>query len=43
MTKKINVAIIGVGRIAEQHLKAIKKNHGFRLSAICDFNKKKMK
>ena len=41
MTKKINVAIIGAGRIAEHHLKAIKKNNGFKLVSICDLNKDK--
>lgn len=39
--KIINLAIIGAGRIAEHHLKAIKKNGGFKLIAICDLNKKK--
>ena len=41
MKKKINVAIIGAGRIAEHHLKSIKKNKGFKLVAICDLNKLK--
>ena len=41
MTKKIHVAIIGAGRIAEHHLKAIKKNPGFILVAICDLNRDK--
>ena len=41
MNKIINVAIIGAGRIAEHHLKAIKKINGFRLIAICDLNKDK--
>ena len=41
MNKKINVAIIGAGRIAEHHLKAIKYNYGFKLVAICDLNKDK--
>ena len=41
MTKNINIAIIGAGRIAEHHLKAIKKVRGFSLTAICDLNKDK--
>jgi UDP-N-acetyl-2-amino-2-deoxyglucuronate dehydrogenase len=43
INKKINVAIIGAGRIAEHHLKSIKKNKNFKLIAICDLNKKKAK
>ena len=39
--KMINVAIIGAGRIAEHHLKAIKNNRGFKLIAICDLDKDK--
>tara|TARA_B100001175_G_scaffold317284_1_gene333622 strand:- start:4619 stop:5704 length:1086 start_codon:yes stop_codon:yes gene_type:complete len=39
MINKTNVAIIGAGRIAEHHLKAIKKIHTFKLCAICDLNK----
>ena len=38
---KIRVVIIGAGRIAEHHLKAIKFNKGFELVAICDLNKEK--
>ena len=38
MKKKINVAIIGAGRIAEHHLKSIKKIKNFKLNAICDLN-----
>ena len=38
MNKRINVSIIGAGRIAEHHLKAIKKIRGFKLCAICDLN-----
>lgn len=41
MIKTVNVAIIGAGRIAEHHLKAIKKVRGFCLKAICDLNKDK--
>jgi UDP-N-acetyl-2-amino-2-deoxyglucuronate dehydrogenase len=39
--KIINLAFIGAGRIAEHHLKAVKKNVGFKLIAICDLDKKK--
>ena len=41
MTKKINVSIVGAGRIAEHHLKAIKKVQGFKLTAVCDLNPNK--
>ncbi len=38
MKEKFNIAIIGAGRIAEHHLKAIQKIKNFRLTAICDLN-----
>ena len=41
MPKKINVSIVGAGRIAEHHLKAIKKVKGFKLTAVCDLNHSK--
>jgi predicted dehydrogenase len=41
--KKINVGIIGAGRIAGHHLKAIKQNKAFRVSCICDLILEKAK
>ena len=36
--KKINVAIIGCGRVATHHILAIEKVEGLNLIAICDLN-----
>ncbi len=39
--KKINVAVVGCGRIAGHHCRAIKSNHNFNLVAVCDLLKEK--
>jgi predicted dehydrogenase len=43
MKKKIKVGLIGAGRIAGHHLKAIKKNKEFSVCCICDLILKKAK
>lgn len=40
--KKINVAVIGCGRIAGHHCKNIKSNPEFNLVAVCDLNEERM-
>ena len=43
MNKKINIGILGVGRISSKHISAIKKNSKYmNLLAICDVKKKKL-
>ena len=39
--KKINIAIVGCGRIAGHHCRAIKSNENFNLVAVCDLDKSK--
>ena len=39
MFKKINIAIIGCGRIAGHHCRAITLNNDYNLVAVCDLNK----
>lgn len=39
--KKINLAILGAGRIAGHHIKALKKDKNFQLVSICDLIEKK--
>ena len=43
--KKINVAIVGCGHIAQKHALILtsKKNKKFNLVAVCDINKEKAK
>ena len=41
--KKINVGIIGFGRISLHHIKCIISEKRFSLSAISDLNKSKLK
>ena len=41
MENKINIGLIGAGRIAGHHIRAIRKNKKFKILAICDLNKKK--
>lgn len=41
MQNRINIGLIGAGRIAGHHIRAIKKNNKFRILAICDLNIKK--
>ena len=41
--KKINVGIIGIGRISLHHIKCIISEKRFSLSAISDLNKSKLK
>ncbi len=44
MNKKINIAIVGLGRISIKHIDAIKKNNKyFNLIAVCDTDKAKLK
>lgn len=44
MKKKINVGILGIGRISKKHLSAVKKNNKFfKIIAICDLNNHKLK
>lgn len=38
MAKKINLGLIGAGRIAGHHIRAIKKNKNFKILSICDLN-----
>ncbi len=43
MNRKINVGILGIGRISNKHITAIKKNSKFlNLKALCDFKKEKL-
>ena len=43
VTKKLNVGIVGMGRISKKHLIALKKNKTFyNISVICDNNKSKL-
>ena len=39
MVRKINIGLLGAGRIAGHHIKAIKKVKSFNLIAICDLIK----
>ncbi len=39
--KKINIAVVGCGRIAGHHCRAIKSNDNFNLVAVCDLDKSK--
>ena len=41
MNKKINIAIIGCGRIAGHHCRAIKANKSLELIAVCDLENNK--
>ena len=43
MTKKIKIALLGGGRIAEHHIKAIQAVREFRIVAICDLIETKRK
>lgn len=44
MKKKLNVGILGIGRISRKHLLAIKNNSKFfKILAICDSNNHKLK
>ena len=36
--KNLNIAIIGCGRVAGHHVKAIEKNKDLILHSVCDFN-----
>ena len=36
--KKINLGIIGAGRVAGHHLKALKENNNFNVQCICDLD-----
>ena len=38
MVNKINIGLVGLGRIAGHHLKAIKKVNDFKIVAACDLN-----
>ena len=38
MAKKINLGLIGAGRIAGHHIRAIKKDKNFKILSICDLN-----
>jgi len=40
MNKKIKVGLVGLGRIAGHHTRAIKKNKDFSIVSACDLNKK---
>lgn len=40
--KKINIAVIGCGRIAGHHCKNIKLNSEYNLVAVCDLNQERM-
>tara|TARA_B100000242_G_scaffold293893_1_gene273547 strand:+ start:1752 stop:2840 length:1089 start_codon:yes stop_codon:yes gene_type:complete len=40
--KKINIAIIGCGRVASHHILAIEKVEGLNLIAICDLNQSRL-
>ena len=40
--KKINVGIIGIGRISLHHINCIISEKNFFLSAICDLDKLKL-
>ena len=37
-TKKINLSIIGCGRVANHHIRAIKKSGKYLITGICDLN-----
>ena len=39
--KKINIAVVGCGRIAGHHCRAIKSNENFNLVAVCDLDMSK--
>ena len=39
----LKVGIIGCGRITGHHLKSIKKVHGIKITAVCDFDLQKAK
>ena len=39
--EKINIAVVGCGRIAGHHCGAIKSNENFNLVAVCDLEKSK--
>ena len=39
--KKINIGLLGLGRIAGHHCKAIKKIKNFKIVAACDLFKEK--
>ena len=41
--KKINIGLIGCGRIAGHHFKAVEKNNNFKILSVCDLNKEKAK
>lgn len=41
--KKIRVGIIGVGNIAENHIKAYQQNENAELCAFCDINEERLK
>ena len=43
MFKKINLGLIGAGRVAGHHLKALKNNNSFNVKCICDLNISKAK
>ena len=38
MANKINIGLVGLGRIAGHHLNAIKKVNDFKIVAACDLN-----
>ena len=38
MQKKINLGLIGAGRITGHHIRAIKKNNNLKILAICDLD-----
>ena len=40
--KKLNIAIIGCGRVAGHHVKGIEKNHHLQLVAVCDINSERL-
>ena len=43
MTKKLNVGILGIGRISNKHILALKKNRNFfKILALCDNNNNKL-
>ena len=43
MTKKLNVGILGIGRISNKHILALKKNRNYyKILALCDNNNNKL-
>ena len=40
--KKVKIAVIGVGNIAESHIEAYQANPNVELYAFCDINKERL-